>query len=344
VRLLGVLQRRLGGYDERFTHLQQALFELLPPDGAEVGAAQLDEVLKRAAQVQKEAKAFERQPAAPPQPGGGGGGAAGGKKRRAEEQESTGEAGSSTQGAEAGPGRRAGGSGSGSGSRSGGGGNGRGGGGGSFSKADLERQIGRLGRDGGDRGEILPASAFAEERSGDAKECLRPASTLLKTAVGPELGGSHIFCDAGSVAALRDGGLPTAKQAALKEMRAVLRQSKAVVEAALPSLRAVLADVVHAGYDAANDGYLGFCTENTIIINLYPLLRRAPQATPRALKHELVMTLTHEVAHLLEKGGDHGPEWRGTHEALLQAVYEDVLSGMPGAFAHAQRCSCCNEE
>ena len=85
-------------------------------------------------------------------------------------------------------------------------------------------------------------------------------------------------------------------------------------------------------------------TENTIIINLYPLLRRAPQATPRALKHELVMTLTHEVAHLLEKGGDHGPEWRGTHEALLQAVYEDVLSGMPGAFAHAQRCSCCNEE
>ena len=54
------------------------------------------------------------------------------------------------------------------------------------------------------------------------------ASTLLKTAVGPELGGGHIFCDAGSVAALRDGGLPTAKQAALKEMRAVLRQSKAV--------------------------------------------------------------------------------------------------------------------
>ena len=187
----------------------------------------------------------------------------------------------------------------------------------------------------------MPASAFAEELSGDAKQCLRPASTLHKTAVGPELGGGHVFCDEGSVAALL-GAMPPTEQAALKELRACLRRTKAVVEAALPSLRAVLADVVHAGYDAANDGYLGFCTDTAIVINLFPLIRRASEQ--RALTHELVMTLTHEVAHLLEKGGDHGPDWRYTHEALLQSVYEDVLGGIPGAFAHAQKCSCCDED
>ena len=54
-----------------------------------------------------------------------------------------------------------------------------------------------------------------------------------------------------------------------------------------------------------------------------------------------MLTVSHEVAHLLEKGGDHGPEWRSTYDQILQAVYEDAVSGAPGAFAHQAGCACC---
>jgi len=339
VRLLGVMHRRLGGYDERFTHLQQALFEQLPPDGAEVSGAQLDAVLKRAEGVQKEAKAFER--AAATGSGGAGGSGAGGKDTAATDKASGG--GGSSSGAKR-PRVEAPQEGGGDGSRSSGkrraGESGGARGGAVCGRAELERQIGALSRGGGGE-EILPSSAFAAEASGDARECLRPASTLHKTAVPASLGGGHIFCDAASTEALRGGTLSAARQATLRRLREALEQSKRVVAAALPSLRATLASVVHAGFDASNDGYLGFCTNTAIVVNLHPLMGRRPEGDGKALTHELLMTVAHEVAHLCERGGDHGPGWRSTYDEILKAVYCDAVSGAPGAFAQAAVCTCC---
>merc|ERR1712146_100860 len=71
--------------------------------------------------------------------------------------------------------------------------------------------------------------------------------------------------------------------------------------------------------------YEGFCDGNIIIVNLSTYLsklRTEPPLSffeggnegsfkfPRGLLHEMVVTVTHELAHLLESGGGHGPSWR----------------------------------
>ena len=400
VRLLGVVHRRHGGYDERFTHLQQALFELLPAHGggadggggrAEVTAAQLDAVLKRAEAVQTEAKAFERTAATggaiggggsssskrkeppPPRPadadGGGDGGGAPGKRRAVDVDLTGGGGGGGGNGGGGG-----GGDGNGGGRRRGGGG----GGGGAYGRADLDRQInGIRGVGGGDGGgAILPSSAFAADAPGAREECLRPASALHRTAVGDELGGGHVLCDAASVDVLSPpSALPPARRAALLLLRSALDAAKTRIGAALPRLRPTLRDVVHAGYDAKNDEYLGFCTSDAIVVNLHPLLKKHAAAlsgaagsgsggsgdaggsggsgdagdsgdsgdgggAPVEVVRELVLTVVHEVAHLLEKGGGHGADWRATYDELIMAVCADQLGSAPGAFAR-QQCACC---
>ena len=98
------------------------------------------------------------------------------------------------------------------------------------------------------------------------------------------------------------------------------------MQSALPSLQRLLDETVHAGYDGSADGmrYLGFCTQQTIVLNLAPLLGRARHADTT---HELVLTVCHEVAHLLERGGGHGAEWRATQDRLVQAVLVSTSSG-----------------
>lgn len=133
----------------------------------------------------------------------------------------------------------------------------------------------------------------------------------------------------------------------LRTARKGLAAAKTTIGRAVPSLRRALAESVRDGYDGGNDEYDGFCTDRVVVINLYPLTKRPELiASPTKLTHELVMTVTHELAHLLEKGGAHGASWRATHASLLQAVYCHVCAvGDDGALcAAASRCQDCEED
>lgn len=90
-----------------------------------------------------------------------------------------------------------------------------------------------------------------------------------------------------------------------------------------------------------------FCDGTWIVVNFatyMPKLPIAPPSTfsssssssssafnyPRTLLHDLVVTLTHELAHMLEASGGHGPAWRDTHMALLMELYADLFPGGGG--------------
>ena len=212
----------------------------------------------------------------------------------------------------------------------------------STAKADLDRQIAAALRARTATGDVIPSSAFAADGADGpgASECLKPSATLSRAAACDGCGGGRVFCDAGSVAAL-GGAMPPARQAQLRALRAALSAARAAVGRALPELRTLLSEAVHDGYDASPSGltYLGFCSNDKVIINLLPVLRRLPAgraALPSDATHELILTICHELAHLLERGGDHGPSWRETQDRLVQAV----LFTAAGAFAADGRASC----
>lgn len=118
------------------------------------------------------------------------------------------------------------------------------------------------------------------------------------------------------------------QQQKLRQLRALLADAKALVGKAVPSLQRTLRELVHDGYDGANLGYDGACMPNAIVVNLAPTLRKLPAGgpPPADLLHELVMTVTHECAHMLERDGGHGAAWRDTHANLLQAVYASACA------------------
>ena len=107
--------------------------------------------------------------------------------------------------------------------------------------------------------------------------------------------------------------------------------------AAVPRLQRAVDTVVKDGYDDSHHGYLGFCMEKVVVINLAPLMARAARRPlPRKIADELMYTVTHELAHLLEKDGGHGPAWRDTHERLVLAVYGKAVDRL--------ECEVCEEE
>ena len=183
----------------------------------------------------------------------------------------------------------------------------------------------------------------------------------MPTAVCEGAGGGRLHADRGSASYLLS--MPPDAQAALRGIREALKGAKRLVARALPSVQRLLAEVVCEGYDAANTGYLGFCTERQIIINLCPLLQRALGAhlgaRPRAgvaaaagarlpslpvdLVHEVLLTLLHELAHMLERGGGHGPGWRATQDRLTQAVMAHAFATI-GDDGVALCCKCCDAE
>ena len=127
------------------------------------------------------------------------------------------------------------------------------------------------------------------------------------------------------------------KAARLKALRGALAAAKATVGAAVPRLQRAVDTVVKDGYDDSHHGYLGFCMEKVVVINLAPLMARAARRPlPRKIVDELMYTVTHELAHLLEKDGGHGPAWRDTHERLVLAVYGKAVDRL--------ECEVCEEE
>jgi len=358
--VLGIVQRKLGEYHDSFTHLQQAIFEMMPAGGGPGGAQQpidatlVDAAISRAREVEQEAKAFlggrplDKPTTAPAAPADGNG--KGKRKATAapsvvtdltsDVEEDGGAAGDRAAHKHM---------------RGGGGGSGRGGSSGSSGDGGLVDQramladqiaaVQRAQRSGG-AAQVLPASAFEEDGAEATSECLQPASTLTLTTVCAGGGGGQLHADAASVGYL-GGAMPPASQAALKGIREALDSAKQLISRALPSLQRLLTDVVCAGYDAANTGYLGSCSQTRIVINLCPLLQRqerraATAALPADLPHEILLTVVHELAHMLERGGGHGPQWRATQDRLMQAVMAKAIASI-GADG-AALCQCCDAD
>jgi hypothetical protein len=242
--VLGVVQRKLGVFDEAFTHMTQAIFETMAADDATaVDEAQVDAAISRAKIVQREAAAFlggrglgqppkdatacakgvlptmrkaAMEPAAvidltsdvdeaPPPPD-----AAGGGKRRG----------------------------------AGGGGSGGGSAGSSSSgnavlgdqQAQLADQIAQVNRLRGVIGhnEVLPASAFNDDGADSNSDgCVQPSSALVPTAVCEGAGGGRLHADRGSASYLLS--MPPDAQAALRGIREALKGAKRLVARALPS-------------------------------------------------------------------------------------------------------------
>jgi len=371
--VLGVVQRKLGVFDEAFTHMTQAIFETMAADDATaVDEAQVDAAISRAKIVQREAAAFLGGRGLGQLPKGAAAGAKGvrptAKRKAAVEPAAVTDLTSDIDEAPpppdaAGGGKRRG---------AGGGGSGGGSAGSSSSgnavlgdqQAQLADQIAQVNRLRGVIGhnEVLPASAFNDDGADSNSDgCVQPSSALVPTAVCEGAGGGRLHADRGSASYLLS--MPPDAQAALRGIREALKGAKRLVARALPSVQRLLAEVVCEGYDAANTGYLGFCTERQIIINLCPLLQRALGAhlgaRPRAgvaaaagarlpslpvdLVHEVLLTLLHELAHMLERGGGHGPGWRATQDRLTQAVMAHAFATI-GDDGVALCCKCCDAE
>jgi hypothetical protein len=170
---------------------------------------------------------------------------------------------------------------------------------------------------------IIPASEFEKDNAGE-DSCLRPASSLQEIPVDNSLGGGSLFCDAQSANEIKNGEWNVALRSNIAALRGYLDTAIVIVRESIPSLHHLLIEknVVRPGFDGANDDYEGFCNETHIIINLHafrPKLKTAAK-NPRSLIHDLVLVVTHELAHLLEPRAGHGPEWRDMHMKMLVEV------------------------
>ncbi|KAL1528737.1 hypothetical protein AB1Y20_010070 [Prymnesium parvum] len=306
LRLLSAVQQKLETYDEAFTFVQQALFEVAVGGmSREVSAAEVEALLGRAGQVRTEAKAFlaapvdrrreaaEKEKEAQKKKRGEEGGGKKGKKRRGE---------ASSGGARAG----------------------------------LEEQIANSIRSMRHTAS-LQGGEFDADASDSAEACLKPASPLTAAQVCEGAGGGSLLADSASFALLA-GGMGKAQQAHLKAAREAFARAQQLLCRAL-TLSPMAAQVVDAAYDGANSEYAGFCSGGRVVVNLFPLVAGLrPTATlPAETAHGVALTLCHELAHLSRPTDGHAAAWREANDAL---VHQLLLHCAPNPFAFAAGCRC----
>jgi len=212
----------------------------------------------------------------------------------------------------------------------------------------LEHQIQRITRlaasnPSSSSSDLIPAASFAADAPGNSS-CLRPSSSLSPTPLPPSLGGGQLHCDPATAAAIADGSWDDGQRVAV--VRTALGEAVKLVGRSIPSLELLLGRV-HEGYDGGNEEYEAFCDGRRIVMNLFAFVGRvgpvvgdrggrtvaaagggggggsasAPEALyPRSLVHDLVVVVTHELAHFLEPGAGHGPVWRDTHMRMVIEV------------------------
>lgn len=150
--------------------------------------------------------------------------------------------------------------------------------------------------------------------------CLRPSSSLTNVTVDTSMGGGKMFCDANTVDALNSGNMNEETKRKISRIRKMLGEAIKIVKDSIPSLETLVRRVSH-GYDSENGTYEAFCDGRNIIVNLFSYLHKVhPNHSPRDLIHDLVITVTHEIAHFLEPRAGHGPLWRDTHMSMLIQV------------------------
>ena len=168
---------------------------------------------------------------------------------------------------------------------------------------------------------IIPSAAFEADNAGD-DSCLRPSSDLNNIAVDESMGGGHMYCDPGTVKSLNSSmnGFRDDIKLKICAIRNLIVDAIKIVEKSIPTLKSLLQRVCH-GYDGSNDTYEAFCDGSIIIMNIFSYVPKYESDTSkRDLIHDLVITITHEIAHFLEPRAGHGPKWRDTHMKMLVKV------------------------
>ena len=213
----------------------------------------------------------------------------------------------------------------------------------------------------GANGNIIPETAFVDDGAGN-ENCLKPTAQLQLIIAADIFGGGEIFADAKNAPILSsrsEGGQaewPSKRCQRLLAIRTMCKKAVALIGKSIPSIESLLLRVKD-GFDS-NTSYEAFCNGNNIIVNFAAFLPKLKEShlqqsstqsnssssvegtyySPRLL-HDFVITVTHELAHLLEGSGGHGQAWRDTHMELLQQVYSSALECCtPGKNAWA--CSC----
>jgi len=200
--------------------------------------------------------------------------------------------------------------------------------------ADLMEQIRRANQKGkgkkkggcceSDLPPIIPQTEFEGDNAGD-DTCLRPASSLEDVPVDASLGGGSMFCDARSASEIQNGTWSARLRSDVSALREHLNSANDLVRGSIPSLGQLL-QRVKAGFDADNDDYEAFCNGTHIVVNLHAFKPKllAAAKNPRALIHDFVVVVTHELAHFLEPTAGHGPVWRDTHMKMLVEVMQHL--------------------
>ena len=216
----------------------------------------------------------------------------------------------------------------------------------------------------GGEGNIIPSADFADDGPG-TETCLKPASQLKKITVDAAFGGGEMYVDASSETILScppiqgPGAWSPSRCARLVAVRDMCKKATKLIGDSIPSIRPLLPRVAD-GFDT-NVSYEAFCNGTQVIVNFAAFISKLndshllPSSNPSSsssssgtaryysppLLHDLVITVTHELAHFLTSSGGHGQEWRDTHMSLLQKIYSAAFAhATPGRNAWA--CSCAN--
>merc|ERR1712043_139192 len=127
--------------------------------------------------------------------------------------------------------------------------------------------------------------------------------------------------DEKTVAQMQKGEFCLVIKNKIHSLQKIFEEAKSIVCQSMPSLNTLIECVV-IGYDGQNNDYEGFCNGNQIIINLYSYIPKLSGG--RALIHDFVITITHELAHFLEPNAGHGPLWRDAHMKMVMEVMRNL--------------------
>ena len=170
----------------------------------------------------------------------------------------------------------------------------------------------------------IPEGNFNNNKGDNEDNCLSGHSELKIINVSSKLGGMKIYAN---IDAFNDLTMPTLTSIEINRFVKLYNtylQACNIVKYAIPTLSEFISFNVFAGYDSKHIDYKGFTIhglhkKTIVIINLYSLMHiKKHNCDPL---HQLIIIITHELAHVLEITSGHGILWRERHSSLLEEVY-----------------------
>jgi hypothetical protein len=157
--------------------------------------------------------------------------------------------------------------------------------------------------------------AFEDDNAGKDK-CLRPSSQLSPV----KLNGQYMLVDDTTADHIRRKTFDQKKRKQISLLRESLEEACSIIQKTIPALCQLL-DTVQIGYDGRNDSYEAYYDGTRIVINFFAFLSKLNSSkAARSLIFDIVIVVTHELAHALLPNGGHGPGWRACHMNMINQV------------------------